>query len=335
MSEDGRPLIDIGMPTHGRPEFLREAIESVLAQTLTSWRLVISDDGPGSSYVAATVEPYLEDPRVEYVVTGHKLGAPGNHSASVAAGSAPFIAFLHHDDRWAPGFLARRAAFFEEHSDCGLVFSGNTVINEAGVETGRTPGKLPQGIYSPKQFLPMLLRSNIIAVPTVLVRRAAYDAVGGSFDERFPLMFDYELWVRIAARFPTGYLAVWDADYRRHDDAMTYQTRGWGEQWLRFLDHAEAIARRDLPVLELGQQERRRRRSGAYLTAALDAVERREPRTAFSLLVRAVGRYPPSVLDPRMPAAIGSVLLGAPGRNLLARLRRVVLRRGIRLHRRR
>ena len=68
--------------------------------------------------------------------------------------------------------------------------------------------------------MPLLLRHNLIGMPTVLVRRSAYEAVGPAFDEH-TVYFDYQMWLRLALRFPVGYLAVWDASYRVHDRQVT------------------------------------------------------------------------------------------------------------------
>ena len=52
------------MPAYKRPQFIAEAIESVLAQTHTDWRLLVSENGPGGGEVEAAVRPYMSDPRV-------------------------------------------------------------------------------------------------------------------------------------------------------------------------------------------------------------------------------------------------------------------------------
>ena len=88
---DPAPSVDVANPTCGRPEYLVEAIESVLAQTLPEWRLTVSEDGPGSDAVAAAMAPYLSDACVRYVVTGQRLGAARHMTRLIRAGTAPYV----------------------------------------------------------------------------------------------------------------------------------------------------------------------------------------------------------------------------------------------------
>ena len=79
------PTVDVGIPTVGESPYLAEAVESMLAQTLTSWRLVIRENGPGLDSVRRTLEPYLGDPRVKHVVAGTKTGRGRALPASFAS----------------------------------------------------------------------------------------------------------------------------------------------------------------------------------------------------------------------------------------------------------
>ena len=85
------PLVDVGMPAYRRPEFIGEAIESVLAQTHTNWRLLVSENGPGGGEVEAAVSPYTSDPRIRFAATGKDLGPPANWTRLVQAGTAPYF----------------------------------------------------------------------------------------------------------------------------------------------------------------------------------------------------------------------------------------------------
>ena len=144
-------LVDVGIPTHDRPVFVVEAVESVLAQTFERWRLVVSEDGPGNPEVAAALRPYLDDPRVTHEVSGRPLGAAANMSRVLASGSAPYVAILHDDDRWEPEFLERRVDFLEAHPECAFVFSGHMDIDGNGDRTGHSKLRLDPGRPSPRR----------------------------------------------------------------------------------------------------------------------------------------------------------------------------------------
>ena len=321
------PLVDVGIPTHGRPHYLVEAIECVLAQSFDRWRLVVSEDGPGEA--AGVVEPYLRDPRVRYLASEERLGAQGNHTKLLTLGGAPYVAFLHDDDLWERDFLTRRVAFLEANPDCGFVFSANTQIDEHGPETGRSRPVVPEGVHLPEEFAPLLLRRSVVGgIHTALARRAAYEAVGARFDERFAF-FDWEMWLRLALRFPVGYLALWDVAYRVHGEQISVQGR-WGEQRIAFYEHLDALVEQMLPAAALSPSERRSRRSSAFLSAALDAIEAAERRRALARLGSALLARPRAVLDARVPGLVLGLALGRPGRRALLRLRGASRRRGLR-----
>ena len=73
-TSDGRVLVDVGIPTRERPDLVRLAIDSVLAQDLAAWRLVVSENGVGGGATEAAVAPYLKDPRIRYVAHGRRAG---------------------------------------------------------------------------------------------------------------------------------------------------------------------------------------------------------------------------------------------------------------------
>jgi glycosyltransferase involved in cell wall biosynthesis len=325
------PIVDVGIPTHGRPQYVGEAIKSVLAQTMRAWRLIVSEDGPGGGEVESAVKPYLDDRRIEYVARG-EVGAARSMSLTIQDGSAPYVALLHDDDRWESNFLSRRVTFLEAHPECGFVFSGNIEIDGSGREIGRSDLRA-EGVLRQQAFVPILLRNNWIATPTLLVRRTAYDAVGAAFDDRFPTIYDYEMALRLAIAFPAGYLAVRDAAYRIHGAQVSRDLQSACEH-LRLLDHADYLLS-DTPSLRLPGHEHRRKRSGFLLTLALDRLAECDRRAASRNLLQAIRTYPPSLVDPRLPAGLTALVLGQPATQTLMKLRRIVNRRRIRLHRRR
>src|SRR5262245_8119043 len=129
---DRRALVTVGIPTLGSLPLLVEAVESVFAQTFDRWELIVGENGVGDAEVEAALAPYVTEPRMTHVVTGERVGRGENWSNLIRAGSAPYVALLHDDDRWEPEFLDRRVAFLEAHPECGWVFSDYIVIDGDG-----------------------------------------------------------------------------------------------------------------------------------------------------------------------------------------------------------
>jgi glycosyltransferase involved in cell wall biosynthesis len=287
------PLVDVGIPTYGTPAYLAEAIECVLGQTLTAWRLTISENGEGNEFVARVVEPYLSDPRVSHVVVGQNVGSAGNTTRLVRTGSARYVGILHDDDRWAPEFLQRRVDFLDRNRSCGLVFSACDFVDSAGAVVYREDPQLAEGLQDRTEFLLKLYRYNMICTPAALVPRAVYDAVGPAYDGSV-LFHDYEMWLRIAVRFEVGFLSGCDVAYRLHPTQTSEGARRrWGEHRLAVLDAAESALPADFPSLE-----RRRAYFFAHGRAVFDAFARRHVSSALVHAGRSVRCHPLAPVDP-------------------------------------
>ena len=288
-------LVDVGIPTYGEPRFLAQAVESVIAQTFMSWRLTISENGPGSDQVAAAIQPYLSDPRIRYVVTGRNLGGPANSTRLIQTGQAPFVALLHDDDLWDGEFLERRVTFLQANPACGFVFSPSTCINENGEVLYEFVPDLVEGVQDRKSFLRLLYHTNVIWMPTILVRRSSYEEVGPFFKDGLPLD-DYEMWLRLAAKFEAGFLVGSDAHYRVHSSQITRRLRREiSDHRLRVLDEVESFLPRDISRLM-----RRRVRFICFVRSFIDALACRQPREALRYLGRALRVYPLGFVDPKV-----------------------------------
>jgi hypothetical protein len=330
--ESPAPLVDVGIPVRTRVRYIAEAIESVLAQSVSYWRLTISEDGPGSAEVAAAVRAYLQDPRIRHVTTGGPVGAARNHSRLVQAGTAPYVALLHDDDCWEPAFLERRVAFLERHPECAFVYSPVGVIDADGRASERWFPELPEGVHPSERVVSIMLEHNPVPTPSVLVRRSAYDAVGSAFDERFRRLYDYEMWMRLAVRFPVGYLTTPDSFWREHGDQSTRAVEDRRREFALLLAHAEEDVRKHLPQLRPTGLHRRSVLASWTLTNALDALEQGRRRVALRELAAALRTYPPATFDVRTPAMLASLVLGRSGSRTLHRVRQVVRRRRVNVH---
>jgi len=325
------PIVDVGIPAFGRPHYLVEAIESVLSQSLTAWRLRISEDGPGGGAVEDAVRPYLADPRISYSATGERLGAAGNSTVLIQAGSAPYVHLLHDDDMLEAGFLERHVSFLEANPTCGLVFSTFAEIDGEGREIARHDPQIREGVHGVEDCVQFMLHHNPISTDNAVVRRSAYEAVGEEFDASLPAIYDYEMWFRMATRFPFGYLAVCDTYWRRHGEQISYSSYR-GEEYLKFLDDADRRLQRERPDLRLNGELLRRKRSSAMLSAAIDAFEERDdPAKAARYLREALRASKVQMLDPRAAFAALGIALGRPGRRLAVRCRHFLHLRGLRL----
>ena len=327
-------IVDVILPTYGACPHLDEAIRSVVRQTYEHWRLVLVDNSPELGDAAAVLRPYLDDPRVVYFPTGG-LNQADNWNAGFAQIAAPFAAMLHDDDGWDEDFLAVRVAALEAHPQCAAVFAGYRQIDGEGRFVARRPPRVSEGLHQPREFVPLLFTDNLVPVSSVLYRTSALDAVGRCFDAASSY-FDYELWLRLAARFPFYCLDREDNLGRVHEGSVTTAqavtvARRTGAMWMSFLDVVEPMLDRTLPGV-VPVALRRRRRARALLTCALDSLQAGEQDDGRRHLTAAVRTDPRSLTDVRVPAIL--LLLAAGGRAVpwLAQVRRIQHRYGIPVH---
>jgi len=121
MSASNTPRVSVCIPTHERPELLREAIESVRAGTEQAFEIIVSDDAD-SEPTRRVVEAF-NDPRIRYLrFSGNGISA--NWSNAVRNAGAPYAFKLDDDDRIEPAFLKKTCDFLDAQPDVAIVFTG-------------------------------------------------------------------------------------------------------------------------------------------------------------------------------------------------------------------
>jgi glycosyltransferase involved in cell wall biosynthesis len=315
--EDGRTsetreadvVVDIAIPVFRRATYLGEAIESVLAQTFDHWRLTVCDNGPGGGEIEHAVRPYLSDPRVSYNASGQEVSLAENWTRAMHQGTGIYVAILSDDDRWHRGFLEARVKALAAHPECGFVFSEWVQIDEHGNEVERSPVRFAEGVVPRDVLARGLTRQNIVGETTVVVRRSAFDAVGAAFDPAWHYA-DWEMWSRLAAKFPAYYLARRDSDWRRHTQAVTFTRREEPEQLLAMVAHIERVFAQELDSFRPGRLERARNRSHILLHSAGDVHRAGGWRRSGALYRRALREYPPSIFELTSLQMLAHTLVG-------------------------
>jgi glycosyltransferase involved in cell wall biosynthesis len=190
-----QPAVSVIVPTFNRLQYLRSAIESVFSQTISSWELLIADDGsdPDTHAYLTTLESL---PRVKIIWLAH-TGNPGAvRNAALREATGEYVAFLDSDDVWMPTKLERQIAALRSCVNRRWSYTGSVCIDETGAirtHTGLRPWIPHEGAI----FERLLMNEVEIWTPAVVVERRLLEQVGG-FDERQPVFEDYDLWLRLA-----------------------------------------------------------------------------------------------------------------------------------------
>jgi len=102
---DSIPTVTLGMPVFNGENFIKEAIDSILAQTFTDFELIITDNASTDATAAIVAEYVNADPRVQYIHNGKNIGAAANYNVSYNMARGKYMKWCAHDDRISPNFL--------------------------------------------------------------------------------------------------------------------------------------------------------------------------------------------------------------------------------------
>jgi hypothetical protein len=203
------PLFTVVTATRDRPEELRAALRSVLAQDLSDFEHLVVDDAPERA-AAESVAAEAGDPRVRVLRLPESKGPAGARNAALAEARGEFVAVLDDDDTMLPGRLRRTLEAFRARPELVLVGGAYEVIDEAGATLAVV--RPPTGEAALRSLLP---RHNPFCHSAVTVRRETLAALGG-YREAFRYAHDYDMILRAAERGAVASLPDPVAGYRFH-----------------------------------------------------------------------------------------------------------------------
>ncbi len=187
-------LVSVIMPMYNSMPFIKEAIESVQAQTYKNWELLVIDDG-STDGSKEEVERFMgQDSRIKLLHNSHHIKMPSApRNAGILAANGRFIAFLDSDDIWFPQKLEQQLPLFDDNR-VAIVFSNYEKMDEHGHRSNRFV------IAPAKATYRSMLCSNVIGNLTGIydTRKVGKIAIDDIHHE------DYVMWLRILKK---GFLA--------------------------------------------------------------------------------------------------------------------------------
>ena len=211
------PRVSVCIPTYRGSATIGAAIESVLAQSLTDFELIVIDDGSPDD-TRAIVEGFA-DPRLIYVRNEHNLGPQGNWNRCLELAQGKYFKLLPHDDLLHPHCLERQVAVLDTDRDerIALVFSAREVLGpDRRVLTRRGYPGGREGPIAGGMVMRACVRrgTNLLGEPgAVLFRKSLADRIGG-FDATNPYVIDLDYWFRLLAHGDAHFCANTLASFR-------------------------------------------------------------------------------------------------------------------------
>jgi glycosyltransferase involved in cell wall biosynthesis len=181
------PLISVVVPFYNRRNWLEEAINSVLSQTLRDFELILVDDG---STEDISMLKTLHDKRVVLLRQKNK-GRSAARNAGVRAAGGKYVAFLDSDDLFLPKKLETQVALMESHPE--VLLSHTSYVRMSG--DGSLLDRANSGAFCGNVY-PDILVECPIATPTVMLRAEAFKTF--SFEEKIHVGEDVVLWSRVS-----------------------------------------------------------------------------------------------------------------------------------------
>jgi glycosyltransferase involved in cell wall biosynthesis len=225
------------LPTFNRLRFLRPAIESVFAQTITDWELIIADDGSGPD-----TRQYLRskaiDARVRMIWLPHSGNPAALRNAALREARGEFIAFLDSDDLWMPAKLEVQIAALRSCPHRQWSYTRFIQVNPAG---DRINAERSWVDYEGEVFEPVLNLKAVIPTPGVMVTGQLLERAGG-FDEHQGLYEDYQLWLRFAMLSEVCLVGEPLVAVRCHDEQFSCHGIGALQARNRMLEKTQAVA---------------------------------------------------------------------------------------------
>ena len=151
------PLVSIIMPSFNGAPWLREALDSLLAQTYPNIEILLLDDASTDDTPAIAAE---YEGRIRYIRQPENMGIYDNVNVGIAQAKGELIATYHADDIYLPTMVEEQVAYLQAHPEVGAVFASDILVDAEGREYGRI--KLPKEVQG-EQPLPYPVVLNTVS----------------------------------------------------------------------------------------------------------------------------------------------------------------------------
>jgi len=204
---------------------LREAIHSVLKQDFEDFELIVVDDGSTDG----TIEEIRRfGGRVRLLQHSENRGVSAARNKGILHAKGKYVAFLDSDDQWVKGKLKIQVTFLEENPHYPLCYT-----DEIWIRKGKRVNPMVKHAKYSGWIFEKCLPLCIISPSSAIMRKTLFSKVG-LFDEALPVCEDYDLWLRISARFPIFFINK-KLIIKRGGHSDQLSNRSWGNDRYRVI----------------------------------------------------------------------------------------------------
>jgi len=203
------PLVSIIINCHNGEKFLRQCVNSVVAQTYKNWEIVFWDNL--SSDKSKLILQDYQNYNINYFKSNKFLELYKARNLAIEKTSGKYICFLDVDDFWQPEKLDYQVSFLEENLNFHMVYSNYfTFDQEKNYYFIKNNYNLPYGSITGK-----LLKNYTIGMVTTCVRKNIFE--NNLFDEKYEIIGDFDFFVKLSRKINIGCIQKPLANYRVHN----------------------------------------------------------------------------------------------------------------------
>ena len=236
------PLVSVVIPVFNGEKTIQETIESVLNQTITDFELLVINDGSQDRTVE--IAECISDSRIQ-VFSYPNAGQSTSRNRGIELAKGDYISFIDADDLWTPDKLEAQLKALQANPKAGVAYSWTDWIDESSQLLGKGSYNTEQG----EVFTKLLLNDFVANGSNVLIRRDALTEVG-DFDPSVTPAEDWDLWLRLAARYEFVAVRSPQILYRISPNSASFNVWKMEASSLQVIDKAFAVAPESLQYLK-------------------------------------------------------------------------------------
>ncbi|MCA1815264.1 MAG: glycosyltransferase [Acidobacteria bacterium] len=281
------PLVSIVTPTFNQSQFLRDTVESVLAQDYPRVEYLVLDDGSTDATPQILAE-YTG--RIEWE-SQPNMGQTPTINKGWQRLRGEIVTWLNSDDTLLPGALTKAVDYFKRNPEVGVVFGDTLFTGEDGTPIERSPAR---GAFDYERFV--VECENPIAQPSAFIRRRVVEDTG-LLDPHYYYFMDWDFWLRAGARHRIEYAPELFSTYRLHAESKTVAQAARAAPELEWM-YKKYFALEGVPA---GVRRREARAmANMYFTSGGYYLTGGNPRGARRAALKAVRAYPAALARPAM-----------------------------------
>lgn len=208
------PSVSVVMPAYNAEKYLREAIDSILAQTYKDFEFIIINDG--STDRTKEIILSYSDPRIVYLENEENSGICVTLNKGLDAARGRYIARMDADDIALPDRFALQVDFLDSHPKIGVVGSYLQIMDEKGVKK-----YIFENSPDPDECYINMIFATSVGHPSVLIRKSCLKDNNLEYEEYFRGMEDFFLWWQIAKHAQISNIPKPLLNYRCHGNQVT------------------------------------------------------------------------------------------------------------------